>query len=238
VGTAAARGQSRKLIAGSRQQKEHKDVDDEGNDDLERCDTSDDEIAALKRENKDVVLAAVQEKNKKLKSVEYELDNQRKNEKNLLERLEKALTQVDSLQSKLVEANVSSGASTVASTLTDMVVESKKEYTSGQRIHLGKYIRTEVFKKWKVTNKKSFEDNTLILQCHKVLGHGMEKDDNVNAYKDGFIKFVNTELGQKRSQVNGVLLKRWKGKSEKELSLLSLLCVDLQTIWLTSCCLF
>jgi hypothetical protein len=32
------------------------------------------------------------------------------------------------------------------------------------------------------------------------------------AYKDAFIKLVNSELGQKRSQVNTALLKKWKGK--------------------------
>ena len=45
-----------------------------------------------------------------------------------------------------------------------------------------------------------------------MLGHSFEGEDVLLNYKDASMKLVNSELGQKRSQVNQALLKRWKGK--------------------------
>ena len=165
------------------------------------------------KRNKEYITGEVRKDRKRMKELEEKYDNVRLTRLKVTGDLEKMTAKAEYFQKKIEETNVSSGSSTIASRVSDVQVFAKKEYTPGQRIHLGKYIRNEIFKKWKVTNRKSFDDGVIMSQCHRFLGHDMEKEENSIAYLDCFIKFVNTELGQKRSQVNGSLLRKWRGKN-------------------------
>jgi hypothetical protein len=69
-----------------------------------------------------------------------------------------------------------------------------------------------LFKKYKVTNKKSFESGEIQKHCHAQLGPLYLEDDEMFANKESFLKVVNYELGQKRNPVNKGSMDAWTGK--------------------------
>ncbi len=119
---------------------------------------------------------------------------------------------VDRLRERLEDENNVAGATTILTRETGLV-SLAQSYSSTTKTFLGKLIRHQVFKKYKVTNKRTFESGEIQRMCHSQLGLAYMKPDVMLAYRDRFIKMVNYELGQKRNQVNEKLLKKWKGMS-------------------------
>lgn len=150
-----------------------------------------------------------------------DLKNEKKNVERLsaeLERLRQCVEEMKEKENSDVRSNSFSAVSTISSSRCD-VLALAEEYNAGQKVHLGKFIRHQIFKTDKVTNKRSFEDGSLQKMCHRMMGHRFESNEMLAAYKESFMKLVNSELGQKRSQVNQALLKRWKGTYDDMLAL-------------------
>lgn len=178
------------------------------------------DIKELLKVKKDVLINQFKERdghvNKKMKMVETALSNEKKIVERLVGELEDMRTQMEKMKQSIAasadHSSSRSSATTVSSLNEPSIIVLAKEYTAGQKAHLGKMIRHEVFKKHKVTNKQSFESGDIQKQCHAKLGNMYKTQEMILAYKEAFMKIVNLELGQKRSQVNAVLLKKWKGK--------------------------
>lgn len=71
-----------------------------------------------------------------------------------------------------------------------------KEYTAGQKAHLGKMIWHEVFKKHQVTNKQSFDNGDIKKQCRTKLGNMYKTEEMMLV----FMKIVNLELGRSEAK--------------------------------------
>jgi hypothetical protein len=140
------------------------------------------------------------------------LDNQELVVERLTKDVEMTREFAEELKRKLEDVNHSSGSSTIISRRTS-IVSLVEVYSENQRSLLARAIRNDFFKKFKVTNKKSFESGEIQKLCHSVLGAEFVDPEMMCAYKDAFVKLVNYELGQKRSNVNTLLLKKWKGKN-------------------------
>jgi hypothetical protein len=93
-----------------------------------------------------------------------------------------------------------------------VVVVEQQDYSSEQKLQLGKFIRDKVFRTYKVTNKQSFEDKKIAIMCHGQLDRQMQEASAVAVYGEALMKLVQTELGQKRNKVNNKLLEKWAGK--------------------------
>jgi NAD+--asparagine ADP-ribosyltransferase len=161
---------------------------------------------------KDGVVKECLERATKIRKIESVLDDERKMVAKLLKELEKMRGDMEQLQEKVEVTNCASGSSTILSRGTSVLLPVTKEFSVNERNTLGRIVRGELFKKYKVTNKKSFESGEIQKHCHAQLGPSYLEDDEMFAYKESFVKLVNYELGQKRSLVNKRLLDAWTGK--------------------------
>jgi uncharacterized protein YoxC len=150
---------------------------------------------------------------KKLKKVEDDLKNKTSIVNKLVSELEDTKREILEMKERTRDEGSSTGTSTVSQmSSTSSVLVLAKDYSSSIRTYLGKFIRTELFKKHKVTNKQSFDDGEIQRLCHRQLGREYKSEEMLRAYKESLVKLVNYELGQRRSSVNAGLVKAWKGK--------------------------
>jgi hypothetical protein len=92
------------------------------------------------------------------------------------------------------------------------VVAAANDYEDGKKIVLGKLIRDTIFSRHKVTTKRSYEDGEIQLICHTELGVSWLDDTVMAAYQVSLVRMVQTELAQRRNQVNLRLLEAWARK--------------------------
>jgi hypothetical protein len=91
------------------------------------------------------------------------------------------------------------------------VVAASKEFSAGNKVILGKFIRDRLYKRYKVTNRLSFGSGDIQRQCHSVMSNEFHCEEAMAVYRDSLVCLVQNELGQKRNQVNGRLLEKWTG---------------------------
>ena len=158
------------------------------------------------------LISEVRERHAKMRKIEGQLENSKSMVNRMTADLEEMRQEVKKLSRIIEDDNNAAGASTILTQQTG-IVSLAQSFTGHARAQMGKLIRNKVFKKHKITNKRSFENGEIQRFCQGHLGKGYLAPDMMLAFRDSFIQIANYELGQKRSIVNAALLKKWKGKS-------------------------
>jgi hypothetical protein len=149
-----------------------------------------------------------------------EVVNERKNRVNVQRDCDLVEVQLQALKERVLQSTVlvtADGSS--ASDLTVQTFASRREvvavaqdFTANQKCVIGRVIRERVFRKHKITTKKSFECGEIQKVCHSQLDASLQSEQMMAAHRDCLVKLVNLELTQKRNQVNKKLLKEWASK--------------------------
>ncbi len=111
----------------------------------------------LGKMNKRDLVTECQERNKKMRKLEENLENQKNNVSRLLGELEDMRKNMKILQSKVDDSTRVSEVSaiTTCSIATAGLVALAQDYTAGQKAYLGRVVRHDVFRKHKVMKKEA-----------------------------------------------------------------------------------
>jgi hypothetical protein len=174
-------------------------------------------VKKLKQMNREGLIQECEELRKTVKRVLSQVENEKGTVTKMQEQCAIAESQLAVLKEKVLQSSVGDGSA--GSDLTIQTFATRKEvvavaqdFNDDNKLVLGRVIRERVFRKHKITTKRSFENGEIQLMCHSQLGVAFLTEEMKAAHRENLVKLVNFELGQKRTKVNKKLLVEWAGK--------------------------
>ena len=138
------------------------------------------------------------------------LENEKRNCQRLLQDCSKLRAYLDQGRDRIKELETAGAAVAIGEAREHRT--RSLEFDDNNRMVLGKATRDIVWRRHKITNRKSFDNGEIQRILHHELHDNFHSEESMAEHRDCLIRLVNQELSNKRTAVNKALLEAWKGK--------------------------